>query len=119
MIDFRKLEFWKKSHNLCLDIYRYTETFPKSELYGLTSQIRRASASVPTNIAEGSGRKGKKELLYFFNIAVGSLSETEYLLLLTSNLNYMKKETTDMLINEIVEIRKIMFGYIEKVNHSI
>jgi 23S rRNA-intervening sequence protein len=78
MKDFRSLEVWKQSHQLVLNIYRHTESLPKSELFGLTSQIRRAATSIPTNITEGCGRDGEAELGRFLNIAKGSTSEVEY-----------------------------------------
>jgi len=77
MKDFRKLTVWEKSHRLTLAIYRITESFPDTERYGLISQMRRASASIPTNIAEGSGRGSDAELARFLQIAMGSASELE------------------------------------------
>ena len=82
MKDFRQLKVWDKSHELALSIYRATKDFPKEELYGLTSQIRRASMSIPTNIAEGCGRNTDADFARFLQMAMGSASETEYHLLL-------------------------------------
>jgi len=76
--DFRKLAVWEKAHRLTLDMYKATASFPKDELYGLTSQVRRASISIPANIAEGCGRNGDVELARFLQIAMGSASELEY-----------------------------------------
>lgn len=90
MKDFRTLEVWKQSHQLTLNIYQAAESLPKSELFSLTSQIRRAVTSIPTNIAEGCGRDGEAELGRFLNIAKGSASEVEYLLQLTHDLNYIE-----------------------------
>ena len=81
MSDYRKLVVWEKAHKLVLEVYRVTMTFPKEELFGLTSQIRRASASIPANIAEGSGRGSDAEMARFLHIALGSASELEYHLL--------------------------------------
>jgi four helix bundle protein len=78
MRDFKEYKVWEKSHYLALEVYRVTATFPKEELYGLTSQIRRASTSIPANIAEGCGRSGNTELARFLQIAMGSASELEY-----------------------------------------
>ncbi|MFC1508842.1 four helix bundle protein [Candidatus Omnitrophota bacterium] len=78
MKDFRQLEVWKRSHELTLKIYKLTKSFPKEELYGVTSQIRRAALSIPTNIAEGCGRKGDVELSRFLVISLGSASELDY-----------------------------------------
>ena len=83
MKDFRDLKVWHKSHSLALKIYKATSKFPRSELYGLTSQIRRASTSISANIAEGCGRKGNLEFARFLQISMGSASELENLLLLT------------------------------------
>ena len=77
MQDFKKLKVWQKSHHLTLDLYRITSSFPRSELYGLTSQIRRSASSVPANIAEGCGRYGNAELTRFLRISMGSASELE------------------------------------------
>ena len=86
MQDFRDLKVWQRSHQLTLQIYRITSKFPPHELYGLTSQLRRAAASVPTNLAEGSKRRHGRDYARFVNIAEASLAETEYLLILSRNL---------------------------------
>ena len=78
MQDFKKLSVWNKAHLLATAVYQATSTFPKDELYGLTSQARRAGVSIPANIAEGGGRTGKGELAHFLSIALGSASELEY-----------------------------------------
>ncbi len=89
--DFRNLKVWEKSHRLTLQMYKITRSFPKEELYGLTSQIRRASVSVPTNIAEGCGRGSDADFKRFLQIAFGSASEVEYLLLLSTDLQYVNE----------------------------
>jgi four helix bundle protein len=86
---FRKLLVWQRAHQLVLLIYGRTELFPKSELFGLTSQIRRAAVSVPANIAEGYAAGGKGQFSRFLNIAQGSLAEVEYYLILSTDLNYI------------------------------
>jgi four helix bundle protein len=101
MRDFKKYEIWQLSHAFTLRIYSMTSLFPKEELYGITSQIRRAASSIPTNISEGCGRNSDKEFNQFLNIALGSASETEYLILLSSDLNYINKETFEILEKEI------------------
>ena len=83
MKNFRDLRVWEKAHKLALDLYVATQKFPKEELYGLTSQLRRAAGSIPTNIAEGCGRGSDGELAQFAQIAAGSTSEVEYLLQLS------------------------------------
>ena len=89
---YRKLIVWQKADELAHQIYSATRSLPKEETYGLTSQVRRAALSVPTNIVEGYGRQGKKELKHFINIALGSLAETEYLLDFMLKLTYIDIE---------------------------
>jgi four helix bundle protein len=93
MRNFKQLIFWQRSHALTLKMYAITKSsFPKDEMYGLISQMRRSSSSVPTNIAEGCGRKSNAELKRFLVIATGSISELEYQLLLSKDLLYIKNE---------------------------
>ncbi len=89
MRDFRSLKVWERSHYLATSIYRMTAFFPKDEKYGLTRQLRRCRVSIPANIAEGCGRRGEKELARFLNIALGSASELEYLLLLSRDIELL------------------------------
>ena len=91
MKDFRQLKVWEKAHQLALQVYKTTVNFPREELYGLTSQIRRSSMSIPTNIAEGCGRHTDAEFARFLQIAMGSASETEYQLLLARDLEFLPK----------------------------
>ena len=91
MRDYKKIKAWELAHELVLSVYRSTAHFPSSEQFGVTSQLRRAASSVPANIAEGSGRTTDKDFLRFLDIALGSLKETEYFLLLSKELNYLKK----------------------------
>ena len=111
MRDFHNLLIWKRSHQLTLDIYKVSQSFPKEELFGLTSQIRRAVSSVPTNIAEGCGRNSNKDFAHFLQIAIGSASEVEYELLLAHDLQYINKDEYERLINEMVAIRKMIIKY--------
>ena len=111
MRDFHNLLIWKRSYQLTLDIYKVSQSFPKEELFGLTSQIRRAVSSVPTNIAEGSGRNSNKDFAHFLQIAIGSASEVEYELLLAHDLQYINKDEYERLINEMVAIRKMIIKY--------
>ena len=90
MRDFKKYDIWQLSHQLTLDIYKLTNSYPKEEIYGITSQIRRASTSIPTNISEGYGRNSDAEFNHLLNIALGSALETEYLLILSKDLNYIE-----------------------------
>ena len=90
---YRKLEVWYKADELAMAVYHATKQFPREELYGLTSQLRRAALSVPTNIVEGAGRHGKSWLKQFTSIALGSLAETEYLLSFCHRLSYLDDST--------------------------
>ena len=89
---YKKLLVWQRADDLAYQVYLETRKFPKEEIYGMTSQLRRAAISIPTNIVEGTGRQGKKELKQFANIALGSLAETEYLLEFCLRLEYLSKE---------------------------
>lgn len=113
MRDFKQLSFWKRSHSLTLKVYSLTNSFPKEEVYGLTSQIRRSSSSVPTNIAEGCGRNSNPELRRFLIISTGSSSELEYQFLLAKDLGYLPDAVFNELNTEIIEIRKMIYSYIQ------
>ena len=115
MKDFRKLNVWQKSHELTVEIYNVTKMFPASELYGLTSQIRRACSSIPVNIAEGCGRGGDAEFNRFTQIAMGSASELEYHLLLAKDLKYLNEDDYTKLNNEIEEIKRMLTSLIKKL----
>ena len=108
MKDFRQLKVWEKSHRLALAVYKVTKGFPKEELYGLTSQIRRASMSVPTNIAEGCGRNTDAEFARFAQIAMGSASETEYQLLLARDLEFLSQNDHEKLYNDVEEVKRML-----------
>ena len=94
---YKKLIVWRKADELAYQIYLETKKFPKDEVYGITSQLRRAAFSVPTNIVEGSGRQGKNEMRQFASIALGSLAETEYLLDFCFRLKYLDSENFNKL----------------------
>ena len=111
MRDFRDLAVWQKPHQLVLDIYRATRTFPTEERYGLTGQLRRSAASVPANIAEGCGREGERELARFLSIAAGAASETEYHLLLALDLEYLPGATHEDLHARINEVKKMLGAF--------
>jgi four helix bundle protein len=115
MKDFRDLKVWHKGHQLTLDVYRITGGFPKEERYGLTSQIRRASSSVPANIAEGCGRGGDGELYRFLQIAMGSASELEYHLLLAHDLTYLPETDYARLNVDVVEVKRMLASLIKKL----
>ena len=113
---FQELGVWRKSHALVLEVYKLTKDFPKAELYGLTSQIRRAAISIPANIAEGFGRQSIVEKIRFFNIAQGSLNEVKYYLILINDLNYAE---TESISEHAEEISKILDAYIKKMREKI
>ena len=115
MKDFRERKVWEKSHHLALKGYSVTAKFPKEEIYGLTSQTRRACVSIPMNIAEGCGRNRDSELNRFFEIAMGSASELEYLFLLTQDLGFVVKEEFTKIMNEITEVKKMLAAFIQKL----
>lgn len=108
MRDFHNLQIWKRSHELTKEIYSTTRLFPKEEMFGLTSQIRRAISSIPTNIAEGCGRGSNADFSRFLQIAVGSASEVEYQLLLVHELGYIQEDNYNKFSKEVVEIRKMI-----------
>ena len=107
MQDFRNLKVWEKSHQLVLDIYRFTKQYPREELYGLISQIRRAAASIPTNLAEGCGRGSDADFSRFVQIALGSASEVEYHAILSRDLGYIDDTTFNVTNEKINEIKKM------------
>ena len=106
---------WQKSHELVLDIYGITKPFPKEEIFGLRSQLRRAAISVPANIAEGFARKGIKDKLRFYNIASGSLNEVSYYVFLSKELGYIAKSN---LVEKVNEISKILKGYTKTMENK-
>ena len=106
---------WEKSHFLVLDVYAATSTFPREELYGLTTQLRRCSASIPANIAEGCGRDGDAELRRFMLIAMGSSSELEYHLLLAHDLGFLGTEAHRTLSLKTREVKRMLSPFINKL----
>jgi four helix bundle protein len=115
MQDFRKLSVWEKSHLLVVAVYRTTSDFPPKEIFGLTSQIRRAGVSIPANIAEGCGRGGKAEYAHILRIAFGSASELEYHLLLANELTYLTPDEYDNLNIQVIEIKKMLTALVQKI----
>ena len=115
MQDFRELKVWVKGYDLTLAVYKKTVRFPREELYGLTSQIRRASASIPANIAEGCGRGSSPELRRFLEIAMGSASELEYRLLLARDLGYFLPTDYAQLYQSTCEVKRMLASFITKL----
>jgi four helix bundle protein len=105
---FQDLLVWQKAHEFVLAVYSYSATFPKSELYGLTSQLRRASISIPANIAEGFRRRGRADKVRMLNIAQGSLEESRYYLILAADLGY---GASDTLLGSVEEVSKMLDSY--------
>jgi four helix bundle protein len=111
--DYKQLKVWEKAHQVTLDVYQVSARFPKEEIYGLTSQMRRATVSIPANIAEGSGRGSNAELIRFLRIATGSAFEMEYHLLLAHDLKFIEANEYQQLDRDISEIKKMLTGLIQ------
>jgi four helix bundle protein len=116
MKDFRDLRVWEGAHRLTLAIYRVTATFPKSELYGLTSQLRRCGASIGANIAEGCGKRGNNEFQRYLQIASGSASELDYHLLLSRDLGFLPDTEYRGLMRSLTEVRKMITSLLQKID---
>ena len=115
MQDFKKLTVWQESHALTLKVYGLCANFPASEMYGLTSQTKRAASSIPANIAEGCGRDGGADFARFLQIAQGSASELEYHLLLARDLGFIGGDLYDATLVDLIRIRKMLTNLIQKV----
>ncbi len=109
---FHDLIVWQKAHGFVIDVYKMTEAFPKHELFGLTSQLRRAAVSIPANIAEGFVKRGANDKARFMNIAQGSLEECRYYLILSQDLNYSDTRT---LMSRIEEVSKLLTAYTSSI----
>jgi four helix bundle protein len=115
MRDFRKIMVWQKGHQLVLKIYKNTQSFPSEERFGLISQMRRAAASIPANIAEGCGKVSEAELARYMQISMGSASELEYHLLLARDLGYMDEKSYNQLNTDTIEIKKMLSSFINRL----
>ena len=115
MKDFRELKVWQKAHQLTLAVYQITATFPREELYGLTSQLRRSCSSIPANLAEGCGRNGDAEFARFCSIAMGSASELEYHVLLARDLKLIKPRDYEQLAQGTTEVKRMLTVLIQKL----
>lgn len=115
MVDFQKLVIWQKAHELTLDIYKITRKYPKEELFGLISQMRKSSSSQPTNIAEGSARHTKADFNRFLIIALGSNAELLYQLILSKDLEYITNDVFTELSKKTKELGKMIFSYSNKM----
>ena len=114
--NFKELKIWHSSMELAREIYNVTADFPKTELYGLTQQIRRCAISVPSNIAEGCGRGTDPQLAHFLDIAQGSAFELETQLYLSNQLNFLSQETTNTLITKVIELQKMIDGFKNRIS---
>ncbi|MFH1877990.1 MAG: four helix bundle protein [Candidatus Omnitrophota bacterium] len=115
---YKKLKVWEKAHSFAMELYRTSRSFPKEELYGLTSQIRRASFSVPINIAEGNASNSRKEFLKFLNIANKSLVETEYLLEILQEIDILKNNDYSKLENMRSEVAVILASFMKGLRNK-
>ncbi|MDI7274802.1 MAG: four helix bundle protein [Anaerolineae bacterium] len=115
MGDYRKLRAWEAGHHLVLAVYKVSGAFPKEELYGLTSQMRRAAISIPANLAEGCGRNRDAELARFAGIALGSASELEYHLFLARELGYLPQPEYDSLMRRLADLKPMLAKLIESL----
>ena len=118
MKDFKELRVWAKAHELTLMIYRLTREFPRDEIYGLISQMRRSAVSIGANIAEGCGRRTDGEMARFLQIARGSASETEYHLLLARDLRFLSESDYASTEKKIVEVQRMLTSLVQKVQPS-
>jgi four helix bundle protein len=116
MRDYRKLKVWEKAHQFVLDVYRSTRVFPAEERFGLTREVRRSATSVPSNIAEGSGRGGDREYARFLSYAAGSASEADYQLLLARDLGYLDEQTHAQLDGQAQEVKRMLNSFIQRLS---
>jgi four helix bundle protein len=119
MKDYKKLEIFQKARQFNIEIYTQTKTFPDSERFGLTSQIRRSSISISANIAEGCGRGSDREFARFLSISYASACEVECLLILANDLQILKEDKFSNLYSKIEEIKKMIFGFIKRLRADL
>lgn len=115
---FTDLHVWQGGHKLVLTIYQITKTFPKTESFGLTDQMRRSAVSITSNIAEGFSRLGKKEKVQFYYMALGSLTELQNQLLIARDLSYIDRTRFDEIATQTVVIHKLLNGLIRSIKHT-
>jgi four helix bundle protein len=117
--DTNKLLVWKRSHELALKVYEITKEFPKEEQFGLTSQIRRAAVSIPSNIVEGKARNSTRDYLRFLLISRGSLEEVKYQLLLSKDLKYISNDSLEITFMIADDVGKLLNGLIKSLEHKL
>ncbi len=118
MQDYKKLKVWEKSHQFVFKVYDITNSFPDIEKYNIVAQLKKAVVSIPTNIAEGCGRKTSPDFSRFIQIAIGSSSEVEYLLTLSYELGFINGSNSCKLMHEIISIRKMLINLNKKIKRS-
>src|SRR5437868_7308226 len=118
MRNFKELRVWEEAHKLTVQLYQETEDFPRKEMFGLTSQIRRAAASIGANLAEGCGRQSEGEFSRFIQIAMGSASELEYHLLLSRDLEFLTKSAYERAQTQLTRVRKMLSSLLKTVQSS-
>ncbi len=116
MQSFRSLKVWQKSHSLTLGVYAATKCFPREEVYGLTSQLRRSAVSIPSNLAEGCGRGGDKDFRRFVGVAMGSASELEYQLFLACELGYVDDKVYERLVEDVEQVKRMLAALIRRLS---
>ena len=114
----KNLEVWKQSIDFVTEIYKLTNLFPKEELYGLVQQMRRSAVSVPSNIAEGCGRKGNAETIQFLYIAAGSTSEIETQIIIANKIGFLSIDETEKIISQLDQIKRLLFGLIKSYKNK-
>ncbi|MDG4951481.1 four helix bundle protein [Weeksellaceae bacterium KMM 9724] len=119
MNDYQKLEVWQLSKDVCVKVYKLTENFPSKEIYGITNQIRRSSISIASNLAEGSGRRGKRDFLKFVGYAIGSANELETQLIISKELEFISHKDFEELIEELIIIKKMLFNLSKYLNSKL
>ncbi len=119
MEDFKDLVVWSKAHHLTLVVYQRTRAFPKEEMFGLTSQLRRASASIGANIAEGCGRRSDAEMKRFLQITRGSASEVEYHLLLAKDLQFLAADEFNDLEEKVLEAQRMLASLVQRLQGPV
>lgn len=119
MRNYQDSQVWTKAHSLMLDLYRTSRAFPKEEIYGVTSQVRRAAMSIGANLAEGCGRRTSTELARFVRVALGSASELDYHLLVCRDLGFLKSEDFDRHKKNLTEVRKMLTSFLSSIERQI
>ncbi|MGH9543699.1 MAG: four helix bundle protein [Terriglobales bacterium] len=119
MEDFKDLRVWEKAYDLTLSVYKKTSSFPREEMYGLTSQLRRATSSVGANIAEGCGRRSDPEMRRFLQIARGSANEVEYHLLLARDLHFLSPDDFKDLEGMVLEIQRMLASFVQRLSADV